>query len=268
MGLDSMPMYNDGQITKCPTCGYAVRLVFRYDNQLDHYEALNPKDMQLTAGEVNKPDTRTLRIARKARSGKKTVAMVGMAPAHCAFAPFDEAEVRLGGQLEIWGLNEEHSFSWMKKWTRWFQLHPSKYFTRITAARGVVGHYEWLQEKHDKPIYMQFKYAEIPDSVEYPLHDVIKEFFGKAWRGENNIKYFTNSLAFMMPMAIMEGFQRIELYGFEMANDEEYVLQRANAEFWAGVAIGRGIELYIPEGCGLLTGPMYAYEGQGPRNLV
>jgi hypothetical protein len=148
------------------------------------------------------------------------------------------------------------------------QLHPKSSFTRPAAKRGVEGHYEWLQQPRGKPIYMQFHYPEIPDSVEYPLEDIVQKYIGKLRHGDKISRYFTNSLAYMVALAMYEGFQRIEIYGFEMAHDTEYVTQKANAEFWIGLALGRGIEIYIPEECSLLTGPLYAYQGQGSRNLM
>jgi hypothetical protein len=217
----------------------------------------------------NKPSPQVERYLRRERNGKKTVALVGFAPGSCALAPYNEPNVKLGGNLEIWGLNEEHEWEWFKVWTRWFQLHPKSSFTR-KRKRGneLLRHYEWLQEKRDKPIYMQFKYSEIPDSVEYPLEDIVQKYLGKLRRGDKISRYFTNSLSYLIAMALYEGFQRIEIYGFEMAHNTEYVSQKANAEFWLGIALGRGIEVYLPDECSMLAGPLYAYQGQGPRNLM
>jgi hypothetical protein len=264
MPLDNMPHFGEGERVKCPTCGFPVKLVYR-GKQLDHYEGLPLVELQQLPQAHYNFDTKTIRELRKERSGKKTVAMVGAAPSSCHLAPYDEQPNKY---LEIWSLNEMHHFPWMKRWDRWFQLHPSRYFTRITAARGIVGHYEWLKERHGKPIYMQHVYPEIPDSIEYPLLDVVNEFMSKVKKGDKVIKYFTNSLAYMIPIAIMDGFQRIELYGFEMLHTEEYAPQKACAEQWIGIAIGRGLEIYIPPNCELMTAPLYGYVGQGPSNRI
>jgi hypothetical protein len=264
MGLESIPVFNEGQQVNCPTCGYPVRLVYRINNELDHYE---PMDRETMAAEVNQLDAPRIRRLRQDRNGKRTVALVGMAPGTCGFAPADE-NTKVGGGLEVWGLNESHLTKWMKpNWTRWFQLHPKASFTREVEKRGGIGHYDWLKQNHgDKIIYMQYVYPEIPNSVEYPIHDMTQRFFGKLLGDERKRKYFTSTMAYMMPIAIAEGFQRIELYGFEMAADDEFVSQRPSAEFWIGQALGAGIEVYEPKECNLTDGPLYGYAGRGPRN--
>jgi hypothetical protein len=269
MGLESTPIFHNGQMTKCPTCGSSVRLIFHGKN-LDHLEHIDNVDKQLFAAQIAGPDAKTVKEQRRQRNGKRTVAIVGLAPATCAFAPFNEPDVGLGKHIEIWGLNESHDFSWFKNWTRWFQLHPKEYFSRaMDPKRGVKFHYDWLKEKHNKPIYMQYVYPEIPDSVEYPLQTVVNKFFGKMWHGDEQPKFFNSSVDYMIALALLEGkFDRIELYGVEMANDTEYVYQKSGATFWMGVARGMGVEVYFPKECRIMSGPLYAYQGQGPRNEV
>jgi len=46
------------------------------------------------------------------------LAIVGFAPTTRHLAPFDDPE------FEVWGLNEEYHFDWMKRFDRWFQIHP------------------------------------------------------------------------------------------------------------------------------------------------
>jgi len=58
-------------------------------------------------------------------------------------------------------------------------------------------------------------------------------------------------------------FERIEIYGFEMSGEIEYVQQKACAEFWIGVALGMGIEVYSPTNCQLLFSPLYGGDEQG-----
>ena len=240
---------------RCPTCGMAVRIVRRPSGEADHYEALNQLSVSDKMHEVDEVTSEKLKALRK---GKKTVALVGMAFTSCSLAPWNDENV------EIWGLNEQHYFPWMKRWDRWFQMHEKKYFTRnhkIQHAHGIVQHYPWLQEKHDKPIYMQHVYEDVPDSVEYPLAQVIEKFFGKARKGEKKFKYFTSTMPFMIALALYEGFERIEIYGMEMSGPDEYVEQRPCGEFWLGVLLGMGVELYLPPNNQMLTGKLYGYQG-------
>lgn len=240
----------------CPTCGMAVRIVRRVDGYADHYEAMITGE---ELGESLQPqDAVTAQRLRDLRKGKKTVAIVGMAATSCSIAPFDDEDV------EIWGLNESHSFAWMKRATRWFQIHNSDSWKRYIAKREVRGHFNWLKRNPwNIPIYMQHQQDIIPNSVSYPLHDVVDKVFPLFKRGEDMVKYFTSSFAYMMAIAVLDNFERIEIYGFEMADDVEYVKQKACAEFWIGYAMGNGIEIYTPPGNQILWSALYGGNEQG-----
>ncbi len=247
--LQQLPVDSGAQ--KCPTCGMAVRIVRRPNGQADHYEALNQITIE---GDLTEVDKATSDKLKKEREGKKTVAFVGMAFTSCSLAPWDDENV------EIWGLNEEHHFPWFKRWDRWFQVHKEKSFSRRIDKRGFQDHYLWLQEERGKPIYMLHVYDKVMDSVEYPLAQILEEFFSKAWKGDENIKYFTSTMPYMVALAIYEGFERIEIYGMEMSGADEFIDQKPCGEFWLGVLLGRGVELYLPPDNQLLAGKLYGYQ--------
>lgn len=285
----------DEDRTHCPTCGMAVKLVRRaYDDRADHYEALIVGE---DVAKVLPPqDPETAKKLRKLRKGKKTVAIVGLAATSCSLAPFDDPDV------EIWALNETHAFPWLKRWDRWFQIHATESWKRYIAKRDVRGHFDWLktehyadgserlatahlqlmtrikgllgldnERKHEaqrlekklKPIYMQYWHPEVPNSVGYPLHDVVTKVFKNFRRGDTKVKYFTSTFAYMMGIAVLENFERIEVYGFELADEIEYVQQKACAEFWIGYVLGLGIEVYTPPNCQILYSDLYGGNEQG-----
>ena len=259
MSNQPIPMIvgGDSDRTTCPTCGMAVRIMRRvYDDEADHYEAL------ITGEDVAKvlppQDPEIAAKLRELRKGKKTVAIVGMAATSCSLAPFDDPD------CEIWGLNESHAFQWMKRGTRWFQIHATESWKRYIAKRDVRGHFDWLKSNPwDIPIYMQYWHELVPKSVDYPLHEVVREFFKDFRRGDAKVKYFTSTFAYMMGIALLEKFERIEIYGFEMADDIEYVKQKACGEFWIGMALGRGVEVYTPSSCQILYSDLYGGDEQG-----
>jgi hypothetical protein len=210
------------------------------------------------AKELKPVDRYTAKKLKRLRKGKKTVAMVGMAPTSCSLAPFEDKDV------EIWALNEMHNWSWLKRADRWFQIHHSDSWKRDMAKRKVTGHYDWLRENPwDIPIYMQYWQEEIPKSVAYPLREVTQKYFKNFHRGDVKIKYFTSTLAYMFGIALLDEFDRIELYGFEMAATEEYIEQKGCAEFWIGLAMGQGVEIYVPPGCILMWSSLYGGNEQG-----
>lgn len=254
-------------IAHCPTCGMVVRVVRRINGYADHYEALLiGEDVAKT---LRPQDPETAAKLKKLRAGKKTVALVGLAPTSCSLAPFDDFDV------EIWGLNESHAFTqWFKRADRWFQIHDNEKWHRLIAKRNVRGHMDWLKTNPmNIPIYMQYYNAEVPKSIGYPLKEVTDLVFKNFWRGDMRVKYFTSTFAYMMGIAILEGrepdkpdvkpFDRIEIYGFEMADEIEYVKQKACAEFWIGYAMALGIEVYTPPGCQILYSDLYGGNEQG-----
>lgn len=189
-------------------------------------------------------------VARRDR-----VAIVGFAGTSRHLAPYDDKSV------EIWGLNEAHRQPWMRRITRWFQIHQRWDFTK-QSNESYREHWEWLQQEHPFPIYMLEKHNDIPSSVRFPLEDIIAKFLPnvrRGWNWEESIinEYFTSSFAWMCSMALYEGFKRIEVYGFEMATDTEYRYQKGSTEFWLGVAAGLGVEVLLTKDCQLLQGKIY-----------
>jgi len=279
---------DDRDRANCPTCGMSIRVERRTDKKAFQYV---PRIAGEDVAQVLQPqDEETSKKLRKLRKGKKTVAMVGLAPTSCSLAPFEDKDV------EIWALNETHAFQqWFKRWDRWFQIHDTQSWKRYIAKRDVRGHFDWLKTEHYanedivikqpfwkrifkrneyehykeqvdkrlKPIYMQYWQPIVPNSVAYPIHEVCEIVFKDFRRGDKRVKYFTSTLAYMIGIAILENFERIEIYGFELADEIEYVKQKACAEFWIGYALGRGIEVYTPPRNQILFSALYGGDEQG-----
>lgn len=242
-------------VTLCPVCKGPVKIVRRSNGDADHYA---PADYSEIAGVLLPQNPVTAAQLRKDRKGKSTVALVGMSPTSCSLAPFDDKDV------EIWGLNEMHAFPWMKRADRWFQIHSSASVQREVQKRNIRGHYDWLKKNEwNIPVYMSHLDENIPLCTVYPLKEVCNRFLYGFTRGENQVKYFTSTFAYYMGLALLEEFDRIEIYGFEFADDLEYVRQKACAEFWIGIALGKGIEIYTPPECNILHSELYGGNEQG-----
>ena len=112
------------------------------------------------------------------------------------------------------------------------------------------------QEMRDAkiPIYVAKKWSDVPNSVEYPIEE-IKNFFP-------GINYYMNSIAYMFALAIKEGYTRIETYGVDyryfgdlgnkLGYPDNWLDETHCGSFWAGMIIGRGIELVITKRSSLL----------------
>lgn len=228
----------------CPACGCPVKIVYKKGHAVSYEYVKTETDTEFPA-----IDPKTAAELRKLRNDKKTVAIVGKAETTCSLAPWDDERV------EIWGINEEHIADWMKRANVWLQIHHSSHWKKKPV------HLQWLKENPlNIPIVMMHKHDDIPKSEEYPLIEISERFLGKLRRGAEKIKYFSSALDYAFALAVYRGFERIELYGFDMEEDGEYVRQRAGAFLWTGIALGAGVEVYIPEKSLLIDNRLYGQE--------
>jgi len=130
-----------------------------------------------------------------------------------------------------------------------FDLHPPELWRNPERKFWDKAYERWLKQSH-LPIYMQERYPDIPGSIRYPFETMIAEFP----KG-----YMTNHVAYMVALALMQGATHIALYGCHYDADSEYGPQRGCAEYWMGVAEGRGAQVLIPPGCDLLGKPQLLY---------
>jgi len=140
-------------------------------------------------------------------------------------APFQDPE------WEIWGLNELYMF--IPRWDRWFELHKRSVYE--ADKKRTSEHVAKLQGM-TCPVYMHQHWDDIGPSVPLP-----KEFI-EAAAGS----YMTSSIAWMIGLAIAEGFEEIQVYGVDIAQDTEWSGQRPCCEYLLGLAQGRGIKTYLP----------------------
>ena len=169
-------------------------------------------------------------------------------------APYDDPE------FEIWTVNNLYRF--VPRQDRIFELHTREQIA-ADLTHGVDGK-TYVEEMAAMkiPVYMQERYPDIPSSVKYPLDKMIEEF--GIPRSNVNHKpdaYFTNSISFMIALAIYEGFKEIHVYGVDLAIGVEYIEQRPSCEYYLGIAKGRGIKLFLPIESDLLkTRFIYGYD--------
>ena len=184
-------------------------------------------------------------------SGK--VAIVGFAGGHHYQAPFKDESV------ETWGINRLWVELPDRRWTRWFELHDLGLFYRDDED-----HKQFLRS-FTGPVYVREQdYAlalewGIDTAVPFP-HRILTEQFQP---------YFTNTVSWLLALAILMDFEHIGVYGVDMAVDNvmqaEYGEQRPSCEYFLGIAHGRGIQTFIPHGSDLLKAShLYGYEDSGP----
>jgi hypothetical protein len=176
----------------------------------------------------------------------KKVAICGFAISSLHLAPFNNKE------FEIWGLNDLHTQIKADNITRWFDIHPREQLETMSVRNGIGTYLDGLRAL-PCPVYMQEQHKDIPNSKSYP-RAIMTAKYGT---------YFTNSISWMLAMAIDEGYKEIHLYGVDMAQGSEYMDQRPSCEYFIGLARGMGIIVKIPKESDLLKAPhLYGFEEQ------
>ena len=201
----------------------------------------------------------------------KTVRIIGLAK-NVAQTPLPKE-----GE-ETWISNNHQWYNrrlpWLKEtneWTRWFNLHSKRHM--MTAyPKG----WAWYQQQ-TKPVYLREAYPEVPASIKFP-REAIQNYFGGSQLGSPG-RYFTFTGGWLIALAIMEGFERIEFWGFRLADKparphECYKFERPCFFYWVKRARDLGIEVtYQPEVEAIpfepgdpatYTGPLYGFETSEP----
>ena len=171
-----------------------------------------------------------------------SVAIVG-------FAASSREQVHNSTADEIWSVNWAWQYN-LPRIDRLFDMHPRWHLEH--AGDMMAEHWAWLQREHTFPIYMLEPFTEVPNCVLYPIDEVLHNV-GRP--------YFTSSVSYMLGLALLEGFDKIEVYGIDMGTSTEYAYQKAGTEYLLGMAEGRGIEVFVPKESKLLHAGLYGYDG-------
>lgn len=192
----------------------------------------------------------------------KSVQILGMA-ANLALTPSPSLSE------EVWCSNNPRGYrvkypTALKTWTHWFNLHSSEHI-RKTYPQG----YLWYQQQ-DKPILLRDGHdLLIETSLQFPSTQ-IQEYFaheGKPFR------FFTCSLTWQLAYALISGFDKVSLFGFELKRDHQYDFERPCAAYWVQRLRNSGVDVYLPPDVDLgppgdprtYTDPLYGLETTLPH---
>ena len=98
------------------------------------------------------------------------------------------------------------------------------------------------------------------DLKNYPIEAVIDRF---------NTDYFSNTVDYAIALALLEGFNEIDLYGVNLMHFTEYVYLKAGVEYWIGRAQGMGVKVSAFGDSSVLKtrdGKMYGYGTKQERS--
>lgn len=157
------------------------------------------------------------------------IAIVGYASSSRDSAPFDDPT------YDIMGLNQIYRFLPRE------DIHADIHVNWEEENVDGTDHRGWIQSC-EIPVLMTQRHDDLPTSVRFPIEECI----GIA------SDYYTSTVALLIAFAIRQGYKEIALYGIDLVVGTEYEVQKACAEFWLGVAHGRGIDIKLPANCALL----------------
>jgi hypothetical protein len=182
----------------------------------------------------------------------KTVAIVGSHPRTRATAPFGDKN------KEIWVFNSAPTSDWCSRCTAVFEMHgPEEYTSPIVENSQ---YWAFLQNQDAVPVYMQAQDERVKNCKVFPLEEINQKYTGNFKRGGDPIYYYTSSVCYAIALALHQGFERIELYGVEMETNTEYLYQRDGVGLWLGIALGHGVEVYLPDHSFIFDAPRYGYD--------
>lgn len=150
---------------------------------------------------------------------------------------------------EVWALGSVYNTFPVQFMTRYFELHPR---WMLESDKYKPGHLEKVEELLAPRVPVVW-------ARDYPLRAAFR-LCDPFTRGGIKQRVFRSTIDFLIAAALVEDFERIELYGIDMGSSTEHKYQVPSASFWIGLATGRGVEVELPEETTLLRGKVYAYE--------
>ena len=161
----------------------------------------------------------------------KTIAVVGLGGSYS-----DYIVARINSQQfdEVWGIN---SIGAIIQVDRTFMMDPASRFLDDVKAGNQTGIAEefLLKTPNKGPIYSCCLDDRVPEIVEYPLSDVIREL---------GYAYFNNTVAYALAYAIATKVKKIHLFGIDFSYKQNLHFAeagRACCEFWCAIALAKGI---------------------------
>ncbi len=125
----------------------------------------------------------------------------------------------------------------MDQFKNLLSIYQMKVFTQGEYARQI--------NKRDVQVVVSHKEPMVENCYEFPLKQVVEKLGG--------VIYFTNSICYMIALALYEGCEQIDLWGVAQLGIKEHMNERRGVEFWLGIACGIGVRVTINGISALLT---------------
>ncbi len=134
----------------------------------------------------------------------------------------------------------------------WKQLklrHDGKKCDRIYQIHSQKKYKPWmLKVKDDYEIVLHKAHPDYPNAIILPRKR-LRQTYSQPGR-----RIYTSSITFMIAMAIEEAPDEIALFGCYMEKGSKYYCQRAGTIHLLKIAEERGIKIFLPEDCDVMSG--------------
>src|SRR6266550_661344 len=143
--------------------------------------------------------------------------------------------------LEVWGVNCQRLEAVLPRWDRMFNIH--KYDLLKAYGYPLWKDMDWHKDHPDTLFYTADRWPDgrMTTAHIFPRYEIAASF--PTCRND----YHVNSCDWLLAYAVHKQFEEIRLHGFTLARDgaSEQMSARACAEYWMGVAEGRGIKIIL-----------------------
>ena len=186
----------------------------------------------------------------------KEVTILGRGPSRIGLQPSGD----------LWAMNDLYKFQ--PGIDCLFLLHSLKYHTGRTDIDVKTGGDINEAKKLGIPRIIGVEEVKEHGIEAYPMMGIIEEFGVK--------EYYTDTIDYMIAMAIYEGYKKINLVGCDyLPQDRLHANSKDSSLFWMGVAVGRKVDISttnLSTLCKLLPGQsgnyMYDTIGTPPPELM
>jgi hypothetical protein len=165
---------------------------------------------------------------------RKKVAILGTVPHKLkAFVPRKDFNP---DEFEIWAIAHACLGDPLPRADRIFEIHKWDEVVKWGSPQA------WALFPN-APVYLQEARPDVPHSIAFPFDEIAAQFNIFPDRKESNM---SNSISWMIALAITEGFEEIHVYGVNMSHHTEYGTQKPSCEYYLGLAKGMGKAIYVP----------------------
>ena len=175
------------------------------------------------------------------------LAIVGAEESTRNNAPYDDPD------FDIWAISNYANAPWMLRCDAIIEIHRAPIYTYHPLDHD---YWHYLQTT-DKVVYMLSGHSDIKGARLYPLQEIKDELLSNIRVHGEEIENFGSSLDYAIALALYQGYTEIEIYGCEMRDKQEYILQQPSFTFWVGLMAGRGVNIEMNCTEGIFDRPLY-----------